>query len=79
MNYTADVVDPGNNLYFRELRVLIRHLFAYELLVRQLVHIDWVGKPLYFLYLVITEGSVTFFGVFLLALPFKIGVKNENS
>lgn len=72
MEMTTTLIDPENNIFLRVLRVIIRHLYAYELLIQQLVHIPVFGKPLYFLYLVISEGSVTFFGIFLLALPVKM-------
>lgn len=78
MELTAIDIDPNNNIFLRILRIVIRHLYAYELLIQQLVHFD-LGKPLYFLYLVISEGSVTFFGIYLLTIPIKLnGKENEK-
>lgn len=77
MELTVIDIDPNNNIFLHILRVVIRHLYAYELLIQQLVNFD-LGKPLYFLYLVISEGSVTFFGVYLLSIPLKIAPQEKN-
>lgn len=78
MGMTTTLIDPENNEFLRILRVMIRHLYAYELLIQQLVHIPVFGKPLYFLYLVVSEGSVTFFSIFLLALPMTMGLGGKK-
>ena len=69
-------VDPQNNIYVRPLRVLMRHIYTYELAVQQVVHIPVLGQAVYFIYLVISEGSVTFFGIFLLGLPINLRSRN---
>lgn len=78
MNLTADIIDPNNDTFLWLIRVTMRHIYAYELLIQNLVSIEYLGKPLYFLYLVISEGSVTFFGVYLLALPVNLFKKDKD-
>lgn len=71
LEMTIQTIDPNNNLYWRPLRVLIRHVYAYELLVQQMVQFKPLGTAFYFVYLVISEGAITFFGIMLLGMPIR--------
>lgn len=78
LEITIKAIDPYNNLYLKPLRIFIRHVYAYELIVQQIVQFKPLGQAFYFIYLVISEGAVTFFGIMLLGMPLR-EVKNEKN
>lgn len=71
-------IDPNTNLYCRPLRVLIRHVYAFELMIQQVAQLKPFGSVVYFIYLVISEGAITFFGILLLGMPIREKEKNEQ-
>lgn len=71
-------IDPDNNFFWRPIRVMARHIYAWEILMQQIVNIPQFGKVFYFVYLIISQGSVTFFSIFLMAMPYKMEVRNED-
>lgn len=71
-------IDPDNNFFWRPIRVMARHIYAWEILIQQIVNIPLFGKILYCVYLIISQGAITFFAIFLMAMPYKMEVSNEG-
>lgn len=70
-------IDPNNDFLLYPVRVIARHMYAWELFIQNSIPI--LGKPIYFIYLLLTEGAFTFFAVFLLAMPYKQEKKNGKN
>lgn len=68
-----------NSAYLWPVRVMARHIYAYELLMQQVANVPVMGKALYFIYMVLTEGAITFFSIFLLGMPYKKEETNEKA
>lgn len=78
LEITINSIDPNRDMYWHPVRVLLRHVYAYELLVQQLLQLKPLGQVLFFIYLVVSEGAITFFGIFLLGMPLKDETENEK-
>lgn len=71
-------IDPGNNFFWQPIRVMARHIYAWEILIQQIVKIELIGPIFYFVFLIISQGSITFFSIFLMAMPYKKEKHHEN-
>ncbi|MDD6181742.1 MAG: hypothetical protein PUB01_06705 [Desulfovibrionaceae bacterium] len=57
------------------LRVIIKHLYIYELTIQQVMNFPFFGKPIYFIYTIISEGVMTYFSILMLIMPYR---RNEQ-
>lgn len=71
-------IDPDNDFFWRPIRIAARHIYVWEILIQQIVNIPLFGKILYCVYLIISQGAITFFAIFLMAMPYKMEVSNEG-
>lgn len=72
-------IDPSNDFFWRPIRIMARHIYAWEILIQQIVSIDILGPIFYFVFLIISQGSVTFFAIFLMAMPYKKEITHEDN
>lgn len=71
-------IDPHKDFFWRPIRIMARHIYAWELLMQQFVTVPVFGKVFYFVYLIISQGSITFFAIFLMGMPFKLEPRNDK-
>lgn len=74
-------IDPSNDFFWRPIRIMARHIYAWEILIQQIASMEYFGifGPIfYFVFLIISQGSVTFFAIFLMAMPYNKEVQHEG-
>ena len=54
-------------------RVLVRHLYAYDMLMEQLCFIPVVGKVFYCTYVIASDGAMTYFSIMLMLCGYRRG------
>ena len=57
------------------LRVIVRHMYGYELSITQVINLPIFGKSIYFIYSLLSEGAMTYFSMLMLIMPYR---RNEQ-